>query len=163
MNYDKYEIIRDTREKHGWDFESFDKCKGVIQEGSKTGDYTIKGLESVVCIERKASTREISMNLGKERSRFLAEMERMSEFRWAYIVCEFSINDLMTFPKNSGIPQRRWKYTKMNGKFMWKQLCEFKENYNVETLFCGNRIKAEEKTADIFEEITERLDYEGQQ
>ena len=163
MNYDKYEIIRDTREQQGWDFESYDKCKGIIRQKLDTGDYTVKGLESVLCIERKASTREISLNLGKERSRFVAEIERMSEFRWAYIVCEFSINDLMAFPENSGIPKRRWKYLRLNGKFMWKTLCEFEEKYNVKTLFCGDRIKAEEKVTDIFEEVLERLDYEGQQ
>ena len=118
MNYDKYEIIRDTREQQGWDFESYDKCKGIIRQKLDTGDYT---------------------------------------------VCEFSINDLMAFPENSGIPKRRWKYLRLNGKFMWKTLCEFEEKYNVKTLFCGNRTKAEEKVADIFEEVLERLDYEGQQ
>ena len=72
-------------------------------------------------------------------------------------------NDLMLFPENSGIPKRRWKYLRLNGKFMWKTLCEFEEKYNVQTLFCGNRVKAEERVADIFEETLERLDYEGQQ
>ena len=125
----KHIILKDTREKQGWDFESSEKCEAQIDIGLKTGDYTLEGLETSLCIERKASTGELAMNLGKKRKTFEAEIERMSHFRWAYIICEFSIDDLMMFPERSGIPQSKWRFIRMNGKFMWKKLREYEEDY----------------------------------
>ena len=155
MNYDKYEIIRDTREKHGWDFESFDKCEGVIRQGLKTGDYTIKGLESAVCIERKASTREISMNLGRKKKPFQAEMERMKDFDHSFIVCEFSMDDLINFPKNSGIPSSKQKFVKITGKYMLKTLIEFQLWYDTKILFCDNKHNAFLVANSIFKRVNE--------
>ena len=88
---DSYVILRDTREKNGWDFESHNKVLAVAKWGLKTGDYTARGLEKDLVIERKASTGEIAMNIDKKRKAFEAEIERMSSFRWKYILCEFSL------------------------------------------------------------------------
>ena len=153
----EYIILRDTREKNGWTFQSFDRCKAVKDWGLKTGDYTARGLEKSLVIERKASTGELAMNLGQKRKPFEAEMERMSNFRWAYIVCEFSIDDIMSFPENSGIPRKRWQYMRMNGKFIWRRVRELEEKYNVVFLFCEDKVDAEERVFRIFDEVTEIL------
>ena len=154
---DKFSIIRDTREKEGWDFNFHTSC-AIESRGLKTGDYTLEGLEEILCIERKATTGELSMNLGKNRKRFEAELERMKEFRWAYILCEFAIDDLIQFPKNSSIPTYRWKYLRMNGKFMCRLMRGYEEDYGVEVVFCGDRESAEEKAIEIFREVVETLD-----
>ena len=156
----KYTIIKDTREKDGWDFKPFQKCKAVINEGLKTGDYTLEGLEQSLCIERKASAKEIAINLGKDRKRFEAELERMREFRWAYIVCEFSISNLMEYPLGSGIPKKQWKHIRMNGKFMLRRLREITEQYEVPVMFCDDRMGAQERAMQIFDEVTEMLSHE---
>ena len=153
----EYTILRDTREKNGWDFQSFDRCKAVKDWGLKTGDYTAKGLEQNLVIERKATTGELAMNLGKKKAPFEAEMQRMSQFRWAYIICEFSIDNLMDFPQNSGIPRRRWQFIRMNGKFMWRKIREIQEDYGVVTLFCNNAEESQERAMRIFDDITEIL------
>ena len=150
-------ILRDTREKQGWDFEPFEKCKAQVDIGLKTGDYTLSGLETSLCIERKASTGELSLNLGKKRKTFEAERERMTSFRWPYIICEFSLDDLMMFPKNSGIPRPKWKFLRMNGKFMWKKLSEYADEHGINVLFCNNREESQERVMRIFDEITEIL------
>ena len=111
----KYVILKYTREKNGWNFESSDRCLAVANWGLKTGDYTAKGLEKELVIERKASTGELAMNLGKKRKAFEAEIVRMSKFRWKYVIMEFSIDDLMNFPENSGIPKKQRQYVRMNG------------------------------------------------
>ena len=54
----KYRVIKDTREKDGWTFTEYDKCEGMDMDALHTGDYTLKGFEDVVCIERKASVSE---------------------------------------------------------------------------------------------------------
>ena len=153
----KYVILKDTREKNGWDFNSSNKCLAVARWGLKTGDYTIRGLEKDLVIERKASTGELAMNLGKKRKAFEAEMERMSKFRWKYIICEFSIDDLMSFPENSGIPEKQLQYVRMNGKFMWRKLCEYQENFGVQVVFCDDKISAQERVLMIFDVVSEIL------
>lgn len=153
----KYIILRDTREKTGWDFKTHDKCRAVVDWGLKTGDYTVRGLEKHLVVERKASTGELAMNLGKKRSAFEAEIKRMDNFRWKYILCEFSIDDLMNFPENSGIPKKQLQYVRMNGKFMWKKLCEYQEQHGVQIVFCDNKINAQERAMFIFDEVTEIL------
>ena len=156
----KHIILKDTREKQGWDFESSEKCEAQIDIGLKTGDYTLEGLETSLCIERKASTGELAMNLGKKRKTFEAEIERMSHFRWAYIICEFSIDDLMTFPQNSGIPKSKWKFIRMNGKFMWRKLSEYEEDHGIQIVFCDDRETAKDRVLRIFDDVTEILSRE---
>ena len=75
-----YRVIKDTREKDGWTFTEYDKCAGMDMGTLHTGDYTLQGFEDVICIERKASTSEIAMNLGRKKTPFLAEMDRMKDY-----------------------------------------------------------------------------------
>jgi hypothetical protein len=64
-------IIRDTREKEnkGWDFHGEDKKPGKVQIlGTEeivlnAGDYSIKGHEDLVRIERKQGFAEMFTNL----------------------------------------------------------------------------------------------------
>ena len=114
----KFVVIQDTREKNGWNFDIYDSCVGTLSKGLKTGDYTIEGREDFLIIERKATTAELALNLGKKRVQFEAELERMMSFQYPYIVCEFSESRLMQFPRGSSIPKRRWRYLRMNGKFL---------------------------------------------
>ena len=85
-NTPNYTVIQDTREKEGWYFSEYDKCSGMESGTLKTGDYTLRGFEEVVCIERKASTSEISQNLGKKKAPFQAEMERMKDYPVAFLI-----------------------------------------------------------------------------
>ena len=153
----KHIVLRDTREKRGWGFQSSNKCQAVVDWGLRTGDYTAKGLEKYLVIERKASTGELSINLGKKRKAFEAEVERMSSFRWKYIIFEFSIDDLMNFPQNSGIPKKQIPFVRMNGKFMWKKLREYEEDYGVELIFAQDKENAEDRAMMIFDNVTDIL------
>ena len=165
MGNSKYTILRDKREKNGWSFESCAKCQSVRDWGLITGDYTAKGLEKFLCIERKASTSELANNIGKQRSRFEAEMIRMENFRWSYIICEFTLDELMGYPKNlppvvrnDGTHSTSYiKKRRMNGPFMWKKLQEYQDKHGVKTILSGNRYDAEEKVISIFDEIKEIL------
>ena len=85
----KYTVIKDTREQDGWFFSSNDKCAGMEIGTLHTGDYTMKGFEDVVCIERKASVSEIAMNLGRKKKPFQEEMERMRDFQFSFLILEF--------------------------------------------------------------------------
>ena len=94
----KYTVIKDTREQDGWFFGEYDKCEGMEIGTLHTGDYTLKGYEDVVCIERKASVSEISMNLGRKKQAFFNEMDRMKDFHFRYLLLEFSASDVINYP-----------------------------------------------------------------
>ena len=153
MGVDKYIIIRDTREKNGWSFDFYESCGEIIDQGLKTGDYTAQGLEEHLVIERKATTAELALNLGKKRKQFEAELERMKEFRWAYIICEFSEDNVREFPRNSTVPKSRWKSLRMNGKFMRKCLHNYEEKYGVKIIFTNNKEEAEEEALRIIQDV----------
>ena len=147
-------IMQDTREKHpcNFDFYGYDTSVATL----KTGDYTLEGYEDVICIERKKTPSELANNLGRHKQRFDNEMERMSVFPCKYIVCEFSEEALLRFPKNSGMPKRVMRYIRMNGKYMRKCLHGYQEEYGIETIFCEDRPEAEDKIISIFLEVVSK-------
>ena len=149
----KYKVICDTREKNAWDFEILESCSGMDISCLKTGDYTLEGYESILCIERKASTSEIAGNLGINKKRFDAEMERISHYPQAFLILEFSMSDLLDFPRNSGIPVKKWSSIKINGKYLLKSLLEYQVKYGIKILFCDDRDQAFEVCDSIFKRI----------
>ncbi len=150
----KFVVIKDTREKNGWDFSIYDECRAMVSQGLKTGDYTLIGKEQTLTIERKATTGELALNLGKKKKQFEAELERMAQFKLAYLICEFSEETLMKFPAGSTIPKRRWRYLRMSGKFMRRKLYEYEEQYNVKIIFSKNKQSAEREAMKIFSSVT---------
>lgn len=148
-------IIRDTREKVGyWDFSFY----GHEQKISKldTGDYSLVGFEDVLCIERKKSTSEIATNIGKDKKRFEAELERMKTFKYKYLILEFSVANLMEFPNNSGMAKAQQKNVRINSQFLFKKLNEYEEVYGVEVIFAGNKENAVNIALDILKECYEK-------
>ena len=154
-NTPNYTVIQDTREKEGWYFSEYDKCSGMESGTLKTGDYTLKGFEEMVCIERKASTSEIAQNLGKKKDPFQAEMDRMKEYPFAFLICEFSMDDLLRFPDGSNVPKSARSQVRITGKYLLKCLVEFQLWYNVKILLCGSKKNAFLVTNSIFKRLNE--------
>ena len=121
----------------------------------KTGDYTLKGMEDFLCIERKASAAEISNNLGRKKKPFQAEMERMQKFEHSFILCEFSLDDVIKFPENSGIPKAKQKNVKLTGKYILICLIEFQLWYNTKIIFCGSKYNSFLVANSIFKRVNE--------
>lgn len=145
-------IIRDTREKVGyWDF-SFYGHEQYIRK-LDTGDYSIEGYENNLCIERKKSTSELAINIGSDSKRFEAELERMKIYKYKYIILEFSVDDVLKFPKNSNIPKALASKIKISGQFIMKKILEYEKEYGVEIIFAGNQQKAIDLVLEIFQEI----------
>lgn len=142
-------VTYDTREKHPFDFTFFgwEMKRGTIH----TGDYIFDDLD--ICIERKRTTGEIAMNLGVKWKQFESELNRMEKYRFKFIVCEFSINDISSFPKGSGIPQKEWKNLKMTSQFIQKRFFEETSKRGIELIFASNKTKAEEKIYEIVTNI----------
>ena len=92
--HDDFTIIIDTREQQPWGFEHYTTANRKLD----TGDYSIEGLEEIICIERKKSINEIANNITE--SRFIDVVDRMSKFKYAFILLEFNLEQVLAFKSN---------------------------------------------------------------
>ena len=154
-----YTVIKDTREQDGYTFEKFTSryhsCAGMILRKLDTGDYSLEGLEEEVCIERKGRISELAINLGKDKHRFMREIERMKDFPFRFLVLEFSLEDVMDFPERSDIPEENWDSLKITNKYILKMLIEFQMYDNIHVIFCGNKKNAKLVVSSILKRVNE--------
>ena len=154
-----YTVIKDTREQDGYTFEKFEgrytSCEGMILQKLDTGDYSLLGLEDKLCIERKASVSELAGNLGKDKYRFLREIERMNDFPFKFLVLEFSFEDLVKFPVGSDIPESRWNSLKISKKYIIKMLVEFQIYNKTHVVFAGNKRNAKTFINSVLKRVNE--------
>ena len=155
-----YTVIKDTREQDGYTFESFTgrytSCNGMVVEKLDTGDYSLKGLEDRLCIERKGRISELAINLGKDKARFMREIERMAEFEFRFLVLEFSLDDVLKFPEGADIPDRNMAKVRITGKYILKMLIEIQMDYNIPIYFCDDKRNAKYLINSIFKRVNER-------
>jgi len=143
-------IIQDTREKYPLDF-SFYKIP-VEVTCLKTGDYSIKGFESSICIERKRNTAELAINLGTKWKQFSNELLRMAIFSHKILLFEFDESLIDCFPNKSGIPRNKWSSLRMSAGFLKKRLYSIKEIYDIDVIFCHSKELAEQYAINFLEE-----------
>lgn len=148
----KYLVIRDTREQCGWEFAPTENCAGMVDEKLPTGDYTIRGYENLLTIERKGSIAEFAKNI--VQGRFEAELIRMESFAFPFMVLEFSMDDIKRFPVGSGIPEGVWKKMRVTRFFILKRLIEFELQYKTKIIFASSFGK--ETAASIFKRVIEQ-------
>lgn len=146
-----FNIIIDTREQKPWDFnENFNTAHAKLD----TGDYSIEGLENILCIERKSSVNEVSNNITEKR--FKDVLDRMAGYPHAHILFEFDLYDVLNFPHNSGIPPKLWKNLKITPLYLLKHITEMSTIYGVHTHFCGNRENAQTLAISIMKRVNEQ-------
>jgi ERCC4-type nuclease len=140
--HDDFTIIIDTREQQPWSFEHYTTANRKLD----TGDYSIEGLEDVICIERKKSINEIANNITE--SRFIDVVDRMSKFKYAFMLLEFNLEQVLNYPIGSNLPRRLWGKIKITPAFIMKHILELQLNHNIKIMFCGSPSNAE-KTAEF--------------
>jgi hypothetical protein len=150
MNKDPFTIIVDTREQIPWEYGFHDTAKKKLD----TGDYSIEGFEDILAIERKKSVSEIATNLSE--SRFKDVLQRLSKIKHPYMVFEFSLDEVYSFPVGSDIPKRMWDKLKISGNYIIKRLIEIQLEYNIQIVFCDDSSNAERFSASLMKRIYER-------
>lgn len=115
------------------------------------GDYSVDGLEHILAIERKSTTGELYGNLAKKtmKERFYRELDKLEQVQKAIILCEFPEEHIYSFPRNSGIPPSKQKYIRGGSGFFRKLIHEITENYNIEIVYCADKIEAEKYAAQL--------------
>lgn len=137
----KFTVIKDTREKKEfWHFDADDYCNGFIERPLPTGDYSIAELPGeIITIERKRNVGEIYSNLFEKR--FTEELDRLMKFKYKFIICQFELKNIMTFPINSGIPARFWSGLKANSNYILSRLTDIQVKYGINVCFAGQNSK----------------------
>jgi ERCC4-type nuclease len=142
-----FTIIVDTREQHPWIFPDHATSKKKLD----TGDYSIEGLEDLLCIERKNGIAEIANNMTEDR--FVDVIARMSLCKYSFLLIESDYTELMNYPVGSDVPVRAWKNIKISPGFILKFLMELTINHNIHVMFCGNPTWAEKTALSIMKRI----------
>lgn len=165
----KYTIVRDTREKEekGWWFTPSERCAGTQEEKLDVGDYSIKGLEKFVTLERKGSVAEFCGNLTQPR--FVApydskkelnkqsELVRLEAIAYPFIILEFEVDDLLRYPYIDGIPGRVRRYIRFKGPAAFKKVIELQMQYKTSIIFAG-KTRGKDVASSIFKRIIEEVE-----
>ena len=92
-------------------------------------------------------------------------MKRMQEFPFRYIICEFSMSDLIDYPNSifsDYMKQTRPDYVKqqiskrrITGKYLLRALMEYQTWYGIHVLFCDDKKNAFLVANSIFKRLNE--------
>lgn len=145
--YNEFTIIVDTREQQPWEF----KEHAVSHRKLDTGDYSIEGLEHLLCIERKKSASEFATNIIE--SRFKDVIMRMEQLKYSFLLLEFDLEDLLIYPIGSTVPKKMWDKVKITPSFLIKNIMELQLNHNIKVMFCGNSSSASKMAEFIMKKI----------
>lgn len=143
-----FTIIVDTREQKPWHFE---EEYAVAHSKLETGDYSIEGLEDILCIERKRSVSEIANNLTEKR--FDDFLSRMSKYKFPFLLLEFSVDDILSFPIGSDIPKRLWEKIKISPNYILARMIQMSYLYNIHVIYCGSTSNAEKYAIGLMKKI----------
>jgi ERCC4-type nuclease len=88
-------VLIDTREKEPFALHVNHPnwIRGERRETLKTGDYTVEGMESLLCLERKSLADLVACTVTYRR-RFLASCARLAQFKWKAILVEATLEDI---------------------------------------------------------------------
>ena len=146
-SYDDLKIIVDTREQQPWSFDFNEIAVAKLD----TGDYSVAGLEEVLCIERKKSVSEIENNIVEKR--YKDWTKRMSQYKHKFLMLEFDLDDVYRYPRIPDVPKKLWEKIKVSPKFIIKCLIELQVYYNIQVVFCGDHENAERLALSIMKKV----------
>jgi len=133
---EKVTILVDDREKQGWKWLKEEYA--IESKRLKVGDYSIKGFEDRIAIEKKSGLMELFNNLARaDRSRFDRFLARISKYEYKVIVvCE----ELSERNINYNLAILRKKSpTKMTAETIYFWVAKITMYYGIPIIFTGKR------------------------
>ena len=152
VNFKDFKVIVDTREQQPWDFEYVSHANRKLD----TGDYSVEGYETLLCIERKKSVSEIANNVTEKR--FKDVIERMKQFKYSFLILEFDLEDIYRYPVGSNVPKRMWNRIKIGPSFIIKNLLEMQLKHGIQVVYCGDAANASKIALTLMRKVYE-LEY----
>ena len=134
-------VVIDTREQEGfaYTFERFPKWfAGVERATLRAGDYTIKGMEHCLAIERKSLPDLVNSVIG-DRTRFLAKCKSLAARKRKAIVIEAGLAQVKSpYPESMAHPNA-----------VVGTLIALQERWDIQVIWCDTAELAEETVAHI--------------
>lgn len=148
----QFTAIADTREQRPLEFDS-PYIENVVTKKLDTGDYSILGLEDVLCIERKNSIGEFYNNCTEQR--FENELKRMQSFKYRFLVLECSLAEVMDVPYSLGLSPQKTALCKLKPKYILMKISEIQVNHGVHVVFAETREGVTEIVTNIMKRVYE--------
>lgn len=123
-------VVVDTREQAPYDFAGASCYAGTtVEPGTlSVGDYSIRGLEHLCAVERKG-WQDWIMCLGRERERFVRELEKARALECFAVVVEGRFEDMARHDYRG----------QLNAHSACQSLCAFMARMGTPVLFAGSR------------------------
>jgi len=118
----EFTVVVDTREQKPYIF------KNSIVATLKTGDYSIKGIEDLIAIERKTKA-DAYGSFGNGRERFERELKRLSGIDYAAIIIEDNLPNFIKPPE----------YSRLHPKSAINSVIAWSVKYHICVFFSGDR------------------------
>lgn len=151
----RFLVLKDTREKKGvWHFPEDDHCLGTISEKVDHGDYSIKGLEGYIFLERKANLAELAHNITEDR--FTRLLENAREYKYRFIIIESYYDDLFNFPHNEDVPRFIKKKIRITPGFLMAFISRCYVTYQIPVIFAGSHSNAQKIAYRLLKDIFEK-------
>lgn len=116
-------LIVDTREQDPLTFHNLPSERGTLT----TGDYSVRGLEHLLCIERK-SLPDLLQCVTSERERFERELHRMQAYRFRHVVIEATA---------AALERGGWR-SKVGPASVYGSVCAWSLRFDVHMNFVGD-------------------------
>lgn len=127
-------IVVDSREHHPFDFAGEGYGMVTVSTGTlQTGDYSVKGLEDTCAVERK-SLDDLANCLGRDRERFLRQLQRGRGLDAFAVIVEASWIDLA---------QGNYAARGLHPHSACQSVASFMARLGVPFMFAGTRTAAE--------------------
>ena len=134
-------VVVDTREQEGfaYSFERFPKWfAGVERAKLRAGDYSVKGMEQCLAIERKSLADLVNSVIGN-RTRFLAQCKCLAAVERRAIVVEASLAQVKSpYPESQAHPNA-----------VVGTLFALQERWGIQVIWCDTPVLAEETVAHV--------------
>jgi len=146
----KFTIVCDTREQLPIVWRESQAVAGTLRKKLDVGDYSILGMEDVLAIERKGTCQEFAHNILEDR--FYRELERLNLYKYAFLILEFSMDEMEAYPFKTKLPKSVVRKIRVRGKFLLKKLVEIECKYpNIQVIF------SEYGAKDLIEKICQNI------
>ena len=136
-------ILYDDREKRPWTFlQAAGYGWQMERTHLKTGDYTFKGKQKKLAIEKKSGLAELFTNLtAKNRPTFKEFLRRLSEYQTKAIVVEDSLNNLSRCVKI--IREKSRGKSRLTEATIYYWISRITVEYKIPILFIGTDIRTQ--------------------
>jgi len=140
-------ILIDSREQLPYSFQGYD-CQ--TEQGTlNAGDYTAKGLETLIAIERKSLDDFIGCCINSNRERFKNELLRLRGYQVKAVIIEGALQDILAQRYNSRI----------HPNAVVGSISSWTIKYHIPFIFAGDRVGSELMTFSIlsnyYRQVTE--------